>query len=192
MTTRYQKKKQERKILTSVAAWLEILKPPVRPTLYPQLALAHMEITGVADAEKHRPPTPDPSQKDGGIVIQVTLRTLSGRQHAFTTFRMRKDRGDTLGSLITICKPFEDLEGCDYSYFLLLDGKTLNCNENPHHKILEYAGHFRTIPIEEDLDSEYSIDDLVFHLDLQQIVQAAQLIRMPLGCTLQQLSLIHI
>ena len=140
----------------------------------------------MADAEKHRPPTPVPFQKDGDIVIQVTLRTLSGRQLAFLTFRMRRDRGCALGLLITICKPFEELEGYDYSYLLLLDGKTINCNENSHHKILEYAEHFRTIPIEEDLDAEYSIDDLVFHLDLQQIVQAAQLNRKPLGYTLQQ------
>ena len=138
------------------------------------------------DAEKHRPPPPDPRQEDGDIVIQVTLRTLSGRRLAFTTFRMRKDCDCALGSLVAICKPFEELEGQDYSYLLLLDGRTINCNEKSHHKILEYAEHFRTIPIEVALDAEYSIDDLVFHLDLQRMVQAPQLNRGPLGYTLQQ------
>ena len=102
------------------------------------------------EKEKHGPPPPDPRQKDGDIVIQVTLRTLSGRRLAFTAFRMRKDCDCALGSLVAICNPFEELEGHDYSYLLLLDGKTLNCNENSHHKILEYAEPFRTIPIEED------------------------------------------
>ena len=100
------------------------------------------------DVAKHGPPPPDPRQKDGDIVIQVTLRTLSGRRLAFTAFRMRKDSDCALGSLVAICEPFEEVEGHDYSYLLLLDGRTINCNENSHHKILEYAEHFRTIPIE--------------------------------------------
>ena len=105
-------------------------------------------------------------------MIQVTLRTLSGRRLAFTTFRMRRDYDCALGSLVAICNPFEELEGHDYSYLLLLDGRTINCNENSHHKILEYAEHFRTIPIEEASDAEYKANDLIFHLDLQRMVQA--------------------
>ena len=136
--------------------------------------------------KNHRPPPPDRRQKDGDIVIQVTLRTLSGRRLAFTTFRMRKNDDCALGSLGAICNPFEELDGHDYSYLLLLDGRTINCRGNSDHNILEYAEHFRTIPIEDALDAEYKANDLVFHLDLQQIVQAPQLNRRPPGHTLQQ------
>ena len=59
------------------------------------------------DVEKHGPPPPDPRQKDGDMVIQVTLRTLSGRRLTFTTFRMRKNYDGALGSLVAICTPFE-------------------------------------------------------------------------------------
>ena len=128
----------------------------------------------MGDVEKHGPPPPDPRQKDGDIVIQVTLRTLSGRRLAFTTFRMRNNYDCALGSLVAICNPFEELEEHDYSYSLLLDGRTISCNEKSHHKILEYAEHFRTTPIEYALDAEYKANDLVFHLELQRMVQAPQ------------------
>ena len=80
--------KRKEKGLASVALWLERLKPAGRLTCR---RARPKDIAGMEDAENHRPPTPDPRQKDGDIVIQVTLRTLSGRRLAFTTFRMRKD-----------------------------------------------------------------------------------------------------
>ena len=67
----------------------------------------------------------------------------------------------------------------------MLDGRTINCNENSHHKILEYEEHFRTIPVEEDLDSEYSIDDLVYHPICNGLYRLRSLFASPRvrGCT---------
>ena len=33
-----------------------------------------------------------------------------------------------------------------------------------YHNILDYAEHFRPIPLAEDMDGEYTTGDLVFHL----------------------------
>ena len=129
------------------------------------------EIAMVEDAEGHRPPTPDPFEEDGDIVIQVTLRTLSGRQLDFKTFRLRKDSDRALGSLTAMGRRFEEREGYDYSYLLLLEGRTVNCSEKPYHKILDYAEHFRLIPVEDAPGAEFRADDLVFNLDLQQVVR---------------------
>ena len=83
---------------------------------------------------------------------------------------MEESSDRALGSLIAMGKKLENNGYDDYYHMLLDDGKTINCNEKPYCNILDVAEHFHTIPIEEDMGGEYKKDDLVFHLDLQQIV----------------------
>ena len=66
----------------------------------------------------------------------------------------------------------------DYCYHLLLaERKTINCSENPYQKILDLdlAEHFHVAPVEEDKGGEYKRDDIVFHLDLQQIAMETRI-----------------
>ena len=123
------------------------------------------------DADAHRPPTPDPFEGEGSIWIQVTLRTLSGDVLETTAFRSHESDDRALGSLVAMGKTFEN-EGCDYCYHLLLDeGKSINCSEKRYQKILDLAeaDYFHVVPVEEAKGGKYKRDDIVFHLDLQQI-----------------------
>ena len=96
---------------------------------------------------------------------------MSGRVLKTTTFRLGEAIDRALGSLIAMGKELEQ-EGYDYYYHIVLaNGKFINCNEKPYCNILEFAEHFHTIPIEEDMGGEYKEDDLVFPIDLQQIVR---------------------
>ena len=47
----------------------------------------------------------------------------------------------------------------------------MDCREKAYHKIIDYAEHLMSIPIEENEESQYTGNDLVFHIFLQPIAQ---------------------
>ena len=150
---------------------------------------SHSLLEEVEEADELRPTTPDRHQcagvlsasdrsgspaprdpEEGGIVIEVELvRALSGSPLAYKTFSILKDQRSALGSLIAMGEPHETDKSKVYSYiFCLEDGRTIHCEDKMYHKIFDYAGDLKAIPLD---PMKHNEDDLVFRLVLQQVIR---------------------
>ena len=123
------------------------------------------------EADALRPLTPDQLVEEARLVVRVDLRTMSGRRLDYATIRMPED--SALGSLIALGRQHEEL-GKTYRYLMLLEGRTVECGGKEYHNIMDYAGDLKAIPFEEGRETEYTREDLVFELILQQVVQAQE------------------
>ena len=102
------------------------------------------------------------------VEVELVL-AFSGRPLAYKTFPMPKDRGNALGSLIAMGAPYETDKDKKYSYFFSLEyGRIIHCEEKVYHKIFDYAGNLKAIPMD---PTKHNEDDLVFSLLLQQVVR---------------------
>ena len=102
------------------------------------------------------------------VEVELVL-ALSGTPLAYRTFSMPQDRRSSLGSLIAMGAPYETDKDKKYSYFFSLeDGRIIHCGQKVYHKIFDYAGVLKAIPMDPTKTNE---DDLVFRLLLHQVVQ---------------------
>ena len=102
------------------------------------------------------------------VEVELVL-ALSGRPLACKTFSTPTDKRSALGSLIAMGAPYETDKDKKYSYFFSLeDGRIIHCEEKVYHKIFDYAGDLKAIPMD---PTKHNEDDLVFSLLLKQLVR---------------------